>query len=146
MFDFHYNLIKKEFDAKLLFTNTDFLTYEIKSEDVYEYFFKRKQLFDFTNYPKDSKFFDSTNKNVIAKMKDVSEGKIIDEFVGLKSKMQSIKNIDGEEFNTAKGVITVTEFNEFNATLSNKKVLRHKMRKIQGKKHKIGICEINKIS
>ena len=87
MFDFHYNLIKKEFDAKLLFTNTDFLTYEIKSEDVYEYFFKRKQLFDFTNYPKDSKFFDSTNKNVIAKMKDVSEGKIIDEFVGLKSKM-----------------------------------------------------------
>ena len=146
MFDFHYNLIKKEFDAKLLFTNTDFLTYEIKSEDVYEYFFKRKQLFDFTNYPKDSKFFDSTNKNVIAKMKDVSEGKIIDEFVGLKSKMQSIKNIDGEEFNTAKGVITVTEFNEFNATLFNKKVLRHKMRKIQGKKHKIGICEINKIS
>ena len=146
MFDFHYNLIKKEFDAKLLFTNTDFLTYEIKSEDVYEYFFKRKQLFDFSNYPKDSKFFDSTNKNVIAKMKDVSEGKIIDEFVGLKSKMQSIKNIDGEEFNTAKGVITVTEFNEFNATLFNKKVLRHKMRKIQGKKHKIGICEINKIS
>ena len=146
MFDFHYNLIKKKFDAKLLFTNTDFLTYEIKSEDVYEYFFKRKQLFDFTNYPKDSKFFDSTNKNVIAKMKDVSEGEIIDEFVGLKSKMQSIKNIDGEEFNTAKGVITVTEFNEFNATLFNKKVLRHKMRKIQGKKHKIGICEINKIS
>ena len=146
MFDFHYNLIKKEFDAKLLFTNTDFLTYEIKSEDVYEYFFKRKQLFDFSNYPKDSKFFDSTNKNVIAKMKDVSEGKIIDEFLGLKSKMQSIKNIDGEEFNTAKGVITVTEFNEFNATLFNKKVLRHKMRKIQGKKHKIGICEINKIS
>ena len=79
-------------------------------------------------------------------MKDVSEGEIIDEFVGLKSKMQSIKNIDGEEFNTAKGVITVTEFNEFNATLFNKKVLRHKMRKIQGKKHKIGICEINKIS
>ena len=27
-------------------------------------------------------------------MKDESEGKIIDEFVGLKSKMYSIKNID----------------------------------------------------
>ena len=67
-------------------------------------------------------------------MKDVSEGKIIDEFVGLKSKMQSIKNIDGEEFNTAKGMNTVTEFNEFKATLFNKKVLRHKMRRIQGKK------------
>ena len=48
--------------------------------------------------------------------------------------MQSIKNIVGKEFNTSKGVITVTEFNEFNATLFNKKVLRHKMRRIQGKK------------
>ena len=52
-----------------------------------ENFFKRKHLFDFSNYPKDSKFFDQTNKKVIVKMKDVSEGKIIDEFVGLKSKM-----------------------------------------------------------
>ena len=60
--------------------------------------------------------------------------------------MQSIKNIVGKEFNTAKGVITVTEFNEFNATLFNKKVLSHKMRRIQGKKHKIGTYEINKIS
>ena len=36
MHDFHYNFIKKHFDAKLLFTDTDSLTYEIKSEDVYE--------------------------------------------------------------------------------------------------------------
>ena len=48
------------------------------------------------------KFFDRANKKVIGKMKDVSEGKIIDEFVGLKSKMYSIKNIDGKESNTAK--------------------------------------------
>ena len=53
--------------------------------------------FDFSNYPKDSRFFDQTNKKVIGKMKDVSEGKIADEFVGLKSKMYSMKNIDGKE-------------------------------------------------
>ena len=29
-------------------------------------------------------------------MKNVSEGKIIDEFVRLKSKMYSIKNVDGK--------------------------------------------------
>ena len=29
-------------------------------------------------------------------MKDVQEGKIIDEFVGLKSKMYSMKNIDSK--------------------------------------------------
>ena len=56
------------------------------------------------------------------------------------------KNIVGKEFNTAKGEITLTEFNEFNATLFNKKVLRHKMRRIQGKKHKIRTYKINKIS
>ena len=39
MYDFHYNFIKKHFDAELLFTDTDSLTYEIKSEDVYEGFF-----------------------------------------------------------------------------------------------------------
>ena len=98
-YDFHYDFIKKHFDAELLFTGTDSLTYEIKSEDVYEEFFKHKHLFDFSNYPKDSKFFDETNKKVIGKMKDESEGKIIGEFVGLKSKMYSMKNINGKESN-----------------------------------------------
>ena len=117
MYDFHYNFIKKNFDAELLFTDTDSLTYEIKSEDVYEEFFKHKHLFDFSNYPKDSKFFDPTNKKVIGKMKDEKEGKINDEFVELKSKMYSIKNIDGKESNTAKGVNIASEFNEFRDTL-----------------------------
>ena len=73
MYDFHYNFIKKHFDAELLFTDTDSLTYEIKSEDVYEEFFKHKLLFDLSNYPKDSKFFDPVNEKVIGKMKYVSE-------------------------------------------------------------------------
>ena len=44
----------------------------------------------------------------------------------------------GKESNTAKGVNIATEFNEFKDTLLNKKVLRHKMRRIQSKKHKLG--------
>ena len=67
-------------------------------------------------------------------MKGEPEGKIIDEFVGLKSKMYSMKNIDGKESNTAKGVNIATEFNEFKNTLFCKKIIRHKMRRIQGKK------------
>ena len=39
MYDFHYNFIKKNFDAELLFTDTDSFTYEIKTENVYEKFF-----------------------------------------------------------------------------------------------------------
>ena len=67
MCDFHYNVIKKNFDAELLFTDADSLTHEIKSENVYEVFFMWKDLFAFSNYSKDSKFFDETNKKVIGK-------------------------------------------------------------------------------
>ena len=52
MYDFHYNFIKKHFDAELLFTDTDSLTYEIKSKDVYEEFFKHKHWFDSVNIQK----------------------------------------------------------------------------------------------
>ena len=100
--------------------------------------FKHKHLFDFSNYLKNSKFFDEANKKVIGKMKDESEGKINDELVGLKSKMYSKKNIDGKESNTAKGVNIATEFDEFKDTLFKKKILRHKMRRIKNKKHEIG--------
>ena len=125
MYDFCYSFIKKHFHGELLFTGRESLTYEIKSEDVCEEFFKHKHLFDFSNYPKDSSFFDLTNKKVIGKMKDESEVKIIDGFVELKSKMYSTVSDDGKESNTAKGVYIATEFNEFKDILFNKKVLRH---------------------
>ena len=80
MYYFHYSFIKKNVNAELLFTDTDRLAYEIKLKDVYEEFFKWKYLFDFSNYSKDSKFYDNTNKKVIGKMKDEYGGVIIDEF------------------------------------------------------------------
>ena len=101
-YDFHYNFIKKNFDAKLLFTSTNSLAYEIKLEDVYEELFKHEHLFDFSNFPKDSKFFDETNKKVIGKMKDEFGGGVVAEFVGLKSKRYSVKKIAGKELKTAK--------------------------------------------
>ena len=146
MYDFHYNFIKKNFDTELLFTDIDNLTYEIKSENVYEEFFKWKDLFDFSNYSKDSKFFDETNKKVIGKMKDEFGGVIVDEFVGLKSKMYSIKKIDGKECNTVRGVSIVIEFNKFKDVLFGKKIIRPKMKRIESKKHKLGTYEINKKS
>ena len=62
MHDFHYNFIKKSFNAESLFTDTESLVYEIKSENVNEELFKWKNFFDFSNHSKDSKFFNATNK------------------------------------------------------------------------------------
>ena len=146
MYDFYHNFVKKSFDAKLLFTNTGSLTYEIKSENVYEEFFRWKDLFDFSDYSKGSKVFDETNEKVISKMEDGFGGVIVIEFVGLKSKMDSMKKNDGKECNTAKRVSIATEFDKLKDVLFISKIIRHKMKRILSKKHKLGTYEIGKIS
>ena len=60
--------------------------------------------------------------------------------------MKSMKAIDGKELNTAKGRNIARKFNEFKDVLFNKKIIRHKMRRIQSKKNKLGTYEIDKIS
>ena len=59
-------------------------------------------------------------------MKDEFSGVIVDEFVGLKSKMYSMKKIDGKECNTAKGVSIATEFDKFKDVYLMKKLLNPK--------------------
>ena len=76
MYDFRYNFMKNVF-YELLFTDADSLTYGMKSEDVFKDYFEHKNLFDLSNYSKDSKSFDPVNEKVIGKMKDVSDGKKI---------------------------------------------------------------------
>ena len=83
---------------------------------------------------------------MIIKMKDQNKGLPVGKFVGLKSKRNSILSDDGKESSTAKGANIATEFHEFKDTLFNKKVVRHKMKRIQSNKHKIETQEINKIS
>ena len=50
MYKFHYDYVRNNYDAKLLFTDTDSLVYEINSKDVYEQCFKDRRLFDFSGY------------------------------------------------------------------------------------------------
>ena len=57
-----------------LFTDTDSLMYEIKTEDVYEDFSNNKEMFDSSNYSIKSKYYDNSNKLVIRKMKGEAAG------------------------------------------------------------------------
>ena len=79
-------------------------------------------------------------------MKDEFGGVIVIEFVELKSKIHSMEKINGKECNTAKGVSIASEFDKFKDVLLNEKIIRHKMKRIQSKKHKLGTYEIDKIS
>ena len=67
IYELHYDYIKNKYDnkSKLLFTDTDSLMYEIKTENVYEDFSSNKEIFDFSNYLTKSKYYDDSNKLVI---------------------------------------------------------------------------------
>ena len=97
---FHYDYIKNKQSniSRLLFTDTDSLMYEIKTEDIYERFSKDKEMFDFSNYSTDSKYSDDSKKLVISKIKDETGGVTIKELVGLKQpKMYSFLVDDSSE-------------------------------------------------
>ena len=55
---------------------------------------KLPELFDLSNFPKDSKYYCAVNKKVPGKMKDEYGGTPIDEFIGLKAKMNTLININ----------------------------------------------------
>ena len=88
-YDFHYDLVKNKYgnNSRLLFTDTDSLVCEIKTEDVSENFSNDKKMFDFSNYSAESKYYNDSIKLIVFKMKDETGGVAIKEFLGLKPKM-----------------------------------------------------------
>ena len=153
MYDFHYNYIKKKYDdrAKMLFTDTDSLTYEIEAGDVYEDLFNDKEMFDFSEYNKSSKYFDESNKKVIGKFKDEAKGIPITEFLGLRSKMYSYVKDNKKEQKVGKGIKKCVikrdiSHKNYKETLFNNKQVYHKMKTIRSNNHQLGSYEINKVS
>ena len=93
MYDFYYNVLKKKYGDRLhlLFTDTDSLCVSIQTEDVYRDMLDMQTHLDFSDYPSDHFLHDTRNKKVLGKFKDEMNGCIILEYVGLRSKMYSIK-------------------------------------------------------
>ena len=109
MYDFHYDYIKKKYgdNAKLLFTDTDSLMYEIKTEDFYKDISGDvKDRFDTSDYPPNhpSGIPIGVNKKVLGMFKDEVAGRCIEEFVGLRAKLYSYKMLEGEESKKCKGI------------------------------------------
>ena len=80
--------------SRLLFTDTDNLVYEIKTEDVYEDFSNVRKCFILVIIRLSQ---NTTMIQTVGKMKDETGGFAIQEFVGLKSKMYSFLAVDNRE-------------------------------------------------
>ena len=109
MYEFHYVYMKPKYDcnAKLLFTDTDSLCYEIKTDDIYQDMLEDIERFDTSEYAQDHPLYNLANKKVLGKMKDETHGIPIQEFIGLRPKMYSILYTENDkqvEKKTAKGI------------------------------------------
>ena len=108
--------------------------------------YQNKELFDLSNFPKNSKYFCNDNKRVPGKMKDEYGGTAIYKYIGLKPKMYSIRDIHNHEKSVYKGHNSDIKYDEFKHTHSNKKVIRYDTRGIKSRDHIITTYEKNKIS
>ena len=156
MYDFHYNYIKPKYGnkAKLLFTDTDSLMYEIETED----FFKDisgdvKNRFDTSDYPENhpSGIPTGINKKVLGMFKDEAAGKIIKEFVGLRAKLYSFIMDDGVENKKCKGVKkqvveSSISHEDYKTCLTTGKEQLRKQNILRSYDHDVYTEEVNKIA
>lgn len=105
MFDFWYNVIRKKWTgAELLFTDTDSFLLKVYTRTFYKDVKQIAEHFDLSNLPPHHPLFSEVNKFVPGKFKFEVKDKFISEFIGLRSKMYSIKLADGKQKSAAAGV------------------------------------------
>ena len=106
MYEFHYDVMLKRYGrrAKLLFTDTDSLCYDLQTDDWYDDILRDKTYYDTSDYPTDHPCYSLVNKKVLGKFKDECNGVQPLQFVGLRAKMYSFKMPGGKEKSTAKGI------------------------------------------
>ena len=137
MLEFHYDYIKYKYgnNSRVLFTDTDSLMNEIKSEDFYGDFSNDKEMCGFSNCSAKSKYYKDSDKLVVCKMIDETVDVVIEEFIRFKRKMYSFLVGDNSQQKKLKcvnkHVVATICHNEYKHVLLNKICLRHSMNRIQ---------------
>ena len=156
MFSFNFDFIKEKYGnkAKLLFTDTDSLMYEIETEDFYKDIrndIKRK--FDTSGFKEkhESGLKIGVNEKVVGKFKFEVCGKEITHFVGLRSKLYSFKVEGGKEERKCKGVAKSVvkksiSFEDYKKCLFSELEKLREMNLIRSNCHNIYSMTINKVA
>ena len=80
IFQFYYQKMKRNLKLELLYSEMDSYIYAIKTDNVYRDLEKTKADFDFSNCDEDHFLFEDTNKKVVLKFKDETNGELAREF------------------------------------------------------------------
>ena len=105
MYSFYYDRLKPKYgDAvTLLFTDTDSLCCEIRTDDLYEDMRQDLDLYDTSNFAVDHSLYSAANHRVLGKFKSETGSLPPTEFVGLRAKMYSLL-CDKKSQKKAKGI------------------------------------------
>jgi hypothetical protein len=147
LYDFHYEYVLKTFglNSKLMYTDTDSLIYLFNVDDIYQYIRKDSYRFDTSDYdPKNIYQIELKNKKIPGLMKDENNGKIMLEFVGLRSKMYAYiveeklntKLIKKSKGSTKSSIQTIT-FDDYKECLFNNKLFEKTQKLIKSKRHNV---------
>ena len=132
MYEFYYFHLDYKYGPRcqLLYTDTDSLLLEIKTEDVYKDMEASLSYYDTSDFPRDHPLHSQENKKVIGKMKDECTGVPVSEVVCLRSKMYSILLGNDKNIKRAKGTTKVVTKKEilhqnYRDAIFNKEAFKH---------------------
>ncbi|XP_031789072.1 uncharacterized protein LOC116418032 [Nasonia vitripennis] len=143
VYDFHYSYMKKRVGEKceLLYTDTDSLIYEVEDIDMYQIMKEDVHKFDTSDYDENNQFgIPRVNKKVPGLMKDECCGKIMTEFIGLRSKMYSILINGAATVKKAKGIKSSVvkksiTFEDYRKCLQDLVIIKREQCNIRSKLH-----------
>lgn len=107
MYEFHYDYMMARYanNATLLFTDTDSLTYHVRTEDLFADMAVDRDRFDTSNFEPSHPLYSRHNARVVGKFKSETGSKAPKEFVGLRPKLYSLYvNKDAHPKHAVKGV------------------------------------------
>ena len=156
MYKFWYDYIKPKYEhiAKLCYTDTDSLIIHIITEDIFEEIAGDIKIwFDTSNYDENYKrpLSMGMNKRVYGFAKDELGGKIMKEFVALRSKTYAYLMDDDSEKKKAKGtkkcvIKRELMFENYKDCLFNGEVILKSQQIFKSDHHKVYTEEVNKIA
>ena len=153
MYDFYYGQLKNQYGdrCQLLYTDTDSLLLEIQTKDVYRDMGKHAELYDTSDYPREHPLHSVENKKVLGKMTDECAGRPIAEYIGLRPKMYSILEANGDNMKKAKGVKKYVvkkhiRHNQYREALFEKTTFHHSMNVLRSERHRIYGQHLHKVS